>query len=208
MTQEQQKAQQPQSDGIERRSTFGEVRAIEPESRTVVGYAAVFNRESDDLGGFVEVIRPGAFRNVLKNADVRALFNHNPDHVLARTPDTLKLYEDETGLRYEFEAPNTTAGNDLLESLRRRDVRESSFAFRVKSDGQKWSKRSDGTNLRELIEVDFLPDVSPVTYPAYPNTTVAKRSLQDWQNQETPPPTFDDGYFIRKRTLVARLESL
>jgi len=202
-------AQPQQNEGIERRSTLGEVRMAEPESRTVVGYAAVFDRESQDLGGFVEVIRPGAFRNILKSADVRALFNHNPDQILARTPDTLKLYEDETGLRYEFEAPNTTAGNDLLESLRRRDVRESSFAFRVKKEGQKWSKRSDGTSLRELLEIDFLPDVSPVTYPAYPDTVVAKRSMADWQSTEkTPPPIADDGFQKRRLALVNLLETL
>ncbi len=170
-----------QTENIERRASYGEVRAIEPDSRRVVGYAAVFNKRSENLGGFVEVIMPGAFTKVLQSgADVRALFNHDPNHVLARTPGTLILTQDEIGLRYEFDAPNTQAGNDLLESIKRGDIRESSFAFSLTREGQEWVKDGD-LSIRKIIEMDGLYDVSPVTYPAYPDTTVAKRALESFE---------------------------
>lgn len=150
-----------------------EVRA-EGESRKVVGYAAVFNADSEDLGGFVERIAPGAFDKVLDN-DTVALFNHDMNYVLARNGKTLKISVDETGLRYEFDAPNTTAGNDLIENLRLGNVNKSSFAFRISIDGDQWEE-IDGKQIRTITKVEQLYDVSPVTYPAYPDTTVAQRS--------------------------------
>jgi len=170
-----------------------EVRAAEQGEGTMVrGYASVFNSMSDNLGGFREIIAPGAFDSVLDN-DVRALFNHDPNHLLARTASgTLKLSVDEQGLAYEFEMPNTTTGRDLLESMKRGDITQSSFAFTVDSDS--WEDRS-GTVVRTINKVSQLFDVSPVTYPAYPDASVGLRSMQQWQEQreaeketETPAP--------------------
>lgn len=194
-----------QTDNVERRAFCGEVRAIEQGSRRVVGYAAMFNKRSGNLGGFVEVIKPGAFTNVLKNgADVRALLNHDPNMILARTPGTLTLTQDEIGLRYEFDAPNTQAGNDLLESIQRGDIRESSFAFSLTKEGQKWSKdENQDVSLREINEVSGLFDVSPVTYPAYPDTTVAKRSMESWATEQTPENPDDSQNEIYKRLQIA-----
>lgn len=138
------------------------------EDRMVSGYAAVFNQESEDLGGFIEIIKPGAFRDVLEN-DVRALWNHDANYLLARTTSgTLKIAEDARGLYYEFDAPHTTYGNDLLELLRRGDVTQSSFGFTIKKD--EWISRN-GITYRYIHSVARLFDVSPVTYPAYPSTT-------------------------------------
>ena len=159
-------------DGSERRFLQAEVRA-DGESRKVVGYAAVFDKDSENLGGFVERIAPGAFDGVLKD-DVAALLNHDPNFVLARNNKTLKLEVDKVGLRYEFEAPNTTAGNDLIENLRLGNISKSSFAFSVDEDD--WDVRSDGPDMRTIKRVKRLYDVSPVTYPAYPDTSVAQRS--------------------------------
>jgi len=116
----------------------------EGSKRTIFGYAAKFNSISQNLGDanwqFYEIIAPGAFDGVL-NDDVRALFNHEPDNILARSKDgkgTLKMEVDAIGLRYEFEAPDTQAGRDLMVSLERGDIDQSSFGFSVDKDGQKW----------------------------------------------------------------------
>ena len=136
------------------------------ESRTIVGYAAVFNKFSAPIyGWFREKIDPQAFNNVL-NQDTVCLFNHDKNLVLARNNATLKLSVDATGLKYEFEATNTSAGNDLLENVRLGNITKSSFAFITKR--AEWTK-SEEEGLEEdrtILEVETLIDVSPVTFPA------------------------------------------
>jgi HK97 family phage prohead protease len=154
----------------------------ENEKPKVRGYASVFNRESENLGGFHEIIAPGAFDNVL-NDDVRALLNHDPNFILARSKNgsgTLSMKVDETGLYYEFDAPDTQAGRDLMESLRRGDIDQSSFSFTVEEDSWQQPDQAAGRPLakRTITKVARLYDVSPVTYPAYPDATVALRSLE------------------------------
>lgn len=147
------------------------------ESRTISGYAAVFNRDSEDFGGWVERIDPGAFNDRMAD-DAVALFNHDPNLILARNNVNLKLTIDGVGLRYEFDAPNTTAGNDLLENIRNGNIKQSSFAFTTNE--VKWYNPSDKSqpSVRTIMKVERLYDVSPVTYPAYPDTTVGARSLK------------------------------
>ena len=161
----------------------------------VTGHAAVFGQLSEDLGGFKEKINVGAFDGVLKN-DVRAFFNHDPNFLLARTTSgTLKLAVDKVGLSYSFEVPDTTAGRDLVISMERGDITQSSFAFMVEKDS--WSEQ-DGQEIRTIEKVGRLFDVSPVSIPAYPQANdlvVAKRSRMtykdktkmkkenEWQNQ-------------------------
>lgn len=159
-----------------------EIRAeTEGESRRIAGYAALFNSRSQDLGGFTEVIAPGAFQTALERSDVRSLFNHDPNLVLGRMKaGTLKVTEDERGLRIENDLPDTQVARDLLENMRLGNVDQMSFAFRVSREGQKWEER-DGMLLRTITEVDELFDVSPVTYPAYADTSVAVRSLDAWR---------------------------
>jgi len=168
-----------------------ELRAEDGKPAVVRGYAAKFNSLSEDLGGFVEMIMPGAFDDVLGD-DVRALFNHDANFILARSragKGTLRLFIDETGLGYEFEAPDTQAGRDLLVSLRRGDVDQSSFAFRVAKDGDKWVEEN-GVVTRTIKKVSRLYDVSPVTYPAYADTAVAVRGLEEFRKAHQPaPPT-------------------
>lgn len=144
-------------------------------SRTIRGYAAVFNKDSENFGFFIERVLPGAFDDVL-NDDAVALFNHDPNYPLARNGKGLKLGVDERGLWYEFEAPNTTAGNDLLENIRSGIIAKSSFGFTIKTD--KWTEMEGKATLREIVKVKRLYDVSPVTYPAYPDTSVATRSFE------------------------------
>jgi hypothetical protein len=163
--------------GIEHRSfAVTELRVIgEPDNpKKIVGHAAVFNQLSEDLGGFREQIAPGAFTNTLKTADVRALFNHDPNYVLGRTTSgTLRLAEDETGLIVEIDPPGTQWANDLLVSINRSDITQMSFAFRAVQE--QWQ---NGKSVRTLIEVELF-DVSPVTYPAYPQTDVKLRMSAD-----------------------------
>ena len=138
------------------------------------GYAVVFNSESKDLGGFYEVIEPRALEGVVEQSDILCLLNHNEDKgVLARSnkgSGSLTLQLDEKGLRYSFDAPNTSLGDELLEGLKRGDITTSSFAFTVGED--KWTKRNDGKYLRTISNIKELFDVSPVYRAAYDATSV------------------------------------
>jgi HK97 family phage prohead protease len=170
---------------IERRSFRVELRAS-TEGRQITGYAAMFDQRSEELGGFHEVIRPGAFDRALKEGhDVRALWNHNPDLVLGRTKaGTLRLSVDDRGLKIEADLPETQAGRDAHVSIGRGDVDQMSFAFRVLTD--EW-RTENGEPLRELLDVELF-DVSPVTYPAYQQTHVSARALQMALNKAIERP--------------------
>ena len=143
----------------------------------IAGYAAMFNTLSQDLGGFKERIAPNAFSDVLEQ-DVRAVFNHDPSLIVGRsTSGTLRLSVDGTGLAYEVDLPNTTLGRDLAELVKRGDISQSSFRFKVLK--QSWSIGEDGGEIRTIEQVGQLVDVSPVTYAAYIDATVAKRSFDE-----------------------------
>jgi HK97 family phage prohead protease len=150
------------------------------------GHAAVFNRLSEDLGGFKEKIDPGAFARAIKERqDVRSLFNHNPDKILGRTKSgTLKLEEDDDGLNSVTDPADTTYARDLLVSIERGDVDQMSFSFSVPEGGDSWEETEDG-DVRTLRDVN-LYDISPVTFPAYPDTDVAVRSHKAWRNDDEP----------------------
>ncbi|MBT9169599.1 MAG: hypothetical protein DDT19_02961 [Syntrophomonadaceae bacterium] len=158
---------------LERRDyLLEEIRVTTGDAPKITGYAAVFNRLSQDLGGFYEVISPGAFRKTLQEADVRALLEHDPRWILGNTKSgTLRLQEDTEGLRIEIDPPGTTAGRDVIESLQRGDLTGMSFGFRTIKD--RWAKEN-GQDVRTLLEV-ALYDVSVVAFPAYPDTSVALR---------------------------------
>lgn len=153
----------------------------ESEGRTITGYAALFNRRSaklyDSAGEFFEVIAPNAF----VWSDVRALFNHDDNMILARTTsNTLTLEQDGLGLKYSFVTPNTSYGRDLAENIRLRNISQSSFGFITNRDD--WHTEKDGTRVRTIVNAELL-DVSPVTYPAYVDTSVALRSFNSWQRE-------------------------
>lgn len=179
----------------------------------VVGHAAVFNSLSEDLGGFREQVEPGAFDDVLQD-DVRALLNHDPNLILARTKSgTLRLAVTDKGLEYRFTPPETTTGKDLLISLQRGDIDQSSFGFRVKEDV--WEER-DGEIHRRIIKFERLFDVSPVTYPAYPDTDVAKRELRSFldtkeeikeKETEKSQPVASNGLRLQLRRIKNRKQA-
>ena len=152
----------------------------------IEGYAAVFNRLSDDLGGFRERISPGAFARTLdEGADVRALVDHNPTMIVGRTkPDTLKLTEDATGLRVRIKPPDTTVGRNLVASIRRGDISQMSFSFMAAPGGDEWRVDDQGRTIRTLTDADLF-DVSPVTFPAYSDTTVAVGRMRSIERDDT-----------------------
>lgn len=159
----------------ERRTYKIEVRA-QPESRVIEGYAAVFETPTD-MGNYLEEIASGAFDGA-DDKDVVALFNHDANYPLARTSNgTLELSSDARGLFYRFEAPDTTFGNDLLKMVRSGLISQSSFAFTIRKDN--WMQEAGMKPKRRIEQVDMLFDVSPVTYPAYKETSVTARALQD-----------------------------
>ena len=153
-----------------------EVRKTDGEPTKIGGYAAVFNKLSDDLGGFREKIDPGFFSDVLGD-DVRALFNHDDNMVLGRTKnDTLTLEEDGKGLKVEITPPDTTYARDLLTLIDRGDVNQMSFQWVTAID--EWDETDLKKVIRTLKKAKSLWDVSPVTFPAYPQTKAGLRSAK------------------------------
>lgn len=151
-----------------------------PGPGTLSGYAATFNNLSDPISGprstFRERIAPGAFSEGMRG-DVIACVNHDPSLLLGRTSSgTLRLTEDARGLSFEADLPDTQLGRDLATQVARGDIRGMSFRFNVPSGGDHWAKVG-GEWLRTLMRVAPLIDVSPTTFPAYPDTSVALRAL-------------------------------
>ena len=150
------------------------------------GYALVFNSWSEDLGGFVETIEPSALEGS-DLSDVRALFNHNADKVLARSSaGTLDLETDEKGLKFRFKIPNTSYGKDIAENLKNGNIDQCSFGFVLDDNGDSFDfdeKRS--IYQRTLKKIKSVMDISLVTYPAYSSTSAAPalRSIDKIENE-------------------------
>jgi HK97 family phage prohead protease len=195
-----------QPDDMERRVFSGpmEIREGADGEPEIVGYAAVFDQWSQDLGGFIERIEPGFFAPVLES-DVRGLWQHDPSHVLGRTTNgTLALAEDDNGLQVRIRPPDSQWARDALVSMRRGDVNQMSFGFEVAED--RWERASEETGgiaRRTLIRAARLYDVSPVTFPAYPQTSVSVRQhLAGLQARAAEGA--DDEDALRERRLQAR----
>jgi HK97 family phage prohead protease len=162
-----------------------EVRALK-DSRKIEGYGIVFNKESRDLGGFQEIILPEAIDGVLEKSDVLALLNHDISKgVLARSDKgkgTMELIADKKGVKYNFDAPSFDLGDQLLEGVKRGDIKESSFAFTVAEE--EWNFKRKPTALRTIKKFDMIYDMSPCYRAAYADTTVAARSLEEIRKKE------------------------
>lgn len=152
------------------------LRVVGADGRRIRGLGVVFNSLSEDLGFFKEQIAPEAVdRTIRENLDVRGLINHDPSLILGRTKSgTMKLEKTREGLAYYIDPPDTSAANDILKSIARGDVSGSSFAFQTIEDS--WDLQTDPPT-RRVLDMRMY-DVSVVTYPAYPATDVAVRSLQ------------------------------
>ena len=169
-------------DNVELRTS--EVRAAGDDTLVIEGYAANFE-QTTDLGYFRETIARGAFDGVLED-DVRLLLNHDGAPMARTTNGTLELTVDESGLRYRAALADTQDGRDLYKLIKRGDISQSSFAFTIEE--QSWNE--DRTE-RSIDKVGRLMDVSPVTYPAYPTTTVSARNLalSAKETKAAPAPT-------------------
>lgn len=166
--------------------TSDNIIAKNDENMIVEGYALKFNRESNLLGEFVEVISPEALRNA-DLSDVRCLIDHNSSYVLGRTvADTLKLEVDDVGLRFRCELPNTSYARDLYENIKLGNINQCSFGFTIEEDGDEFERREDGIFKRTVNKIRSLFDVSIVTYPAYEDTDVAPalRSIKNIKENE------------------------
>mgnify|MGYP003123849231 CR=1 FL=1 len=178
----------PDPERLESRKVYGvtiETRSDKSGPGTLVGYAAVFDRDSHDLGGFTESIKPGAFSRSLRDgADVRALRDHDPSRVLGRSGSgTLRVVEDAVGLRSEIDLPDTELGRETAELVRRGDLDGMSFGFTAERDS--WVEK-DGRSHRVLSDLDIF-DVSVVSFPAYPDAAIAGvRSLERHRAAEVP----------------------
>lgn len=190
---------------------------VETAGNKLAGHAAVFDRTADIDGWFFERLDSACFNSALQDpeTDCRALWNHNPDHLLGRqSSGTLRVGTDSTGLEFEIDLPNTTVGNDLRELASRGDVTEMSFGF-IQGDYEVYEDEETGREVIVQTRVDALLDVSPVTWPAYGGTDVALRSLNlgSLRRKEGPPTGAPDSTMrdraaalrvVRSRLLIAR----
>lgn len=180
-------------DGVERRYIEAPV-SIEQRGEgddqvsVIEGYAFKYNKITEIGGWFREEILPGAADDVL-NDDIRCLFNHNPSLILARSvggKGTLSLNADKVGLKYSYVTPDRTYARDLEDAIKAGDVDKSSFAFRAKEIV--WiAGENDAPDLRQIQKFEAIFDVSPVTFPAYQDTTVAKRSHDEFISETAEP---------------------
>ncbi len=188
-----------------------ELRMSGEESRTINGYAAVFNSETMIFRDTYEVIRPEAFRTT--NMDkVVCLFNHSYDQMVASVAGgTLRLSTDDHGLRFEADVARTMIGDQVIELVRRGDLQGCSFAFWVTKDA--WTDRGDGVMLRELLDIREIDDVGPVVRPAYVATSVAMRSYYEarCKRPEGKPaeevnaqPTLNNDWMMLKKLMEGR----
>lgn len=153
-----------------------ELRETDDGKRTLTGYAVKWEKKSHVLGyfrKFREQFKKGAFAESLKKDDQRFLWSHDTSKVLGRTRNgTLRLEEDDVGLRFELDLPNTTLGNDTYESIKRGDVDGVSFGFKMES--HEIEEPDDDLMLRTVTKAKLL-EVSAVAFPAYPDSEVSAR---------------------------------
>ena len=180
---------------------------------TLSGYASVFNRLSQNLGGFVERVDPAAFnKSIADQVPVLARYNHDDNHLLGTTEGgTLTLEADGTGLRYDVGLPDTSSGRDVRELAKRGDLRYSSFAFRTVADD--WDVTPEGFPMRTLLAVQLI-DVAPVNNPAYRDTSTGLRSLAEHLHLDVAQVRAAEPEELRRliltpdsRTLEARAEA-
>jgi len=160
---------------IEIRATSG----LSLEGKRIIGRPVFYNSQSEDLGGFVEVIAPNAFKDSI-NGDIRALYEHDAKLILGRTTaNTLRIGEDSQGLYVEIDPPNTRTASELMESISRGDVGGMSFGFSVNADGAEWDFYQDPA-LRTITSA-LLHEVTITSMPAYKatNVEVAQRSMAE-----------------------------
>lgn len=204
MTEQEQRSAAKHNE-LEHRAFAFEVRA-DGEAPRISGHAAVFNSRSEELaGGFREEIAPGAFKKTLQESDIRAIWNHDTNIVLGRKKaGTLTLSEDERGLAVEITPPETQLVRDMvMEPIRRGDVDQMSFAFRTVRDSWDVDRTTKPETIVRTLHEVRLYEVSPVTFPAYPQTDVSARALDKARELRSELSAPED---LANRTERARAE--
>ncbi|MGZ9782471.1 HK97 family phage prohead protease [Bacillus pseudomycoides] len=160
-----------------------EIRESDNGTKTISGYAVKWEMKSHTMGywrRFKEQFKRGSFTDSLTSEDQLALWSHDTSQVLGRTKNgTLRLFEDEIGLRFELDLPNTTLGNDAYETIKRGDVDGVSFGFQMQKE--EWDE-SDQDNIVRSVTKAKLLEISPVAFPAYPDSQVSARSHDPYKN--------------------------
>lgn len=170
--------------------SFASEPALNAQGR-IQGYAVVYGQLSrqmsfPNMGRFREVIRPGAATESLRSGDVPMLFNHKPDNLLGRTSSgTLTLTEDQKGVFFSLDVPDTQLGRDVRELVKRGDIRGASFHITVPPGGDSWSSTTDG-RVRSVNKIQ-IAEVSLTPYPAYEQTSAALRSFEEWEQAQKVP---------------------
>lgn len=184
-----------------------EIREQEDGTRTIEGYAVKWDKKSEVLGywyKFREQFRKGSFANSLQNDDQRALWSHDTSQVLGRTKNgTLRLSEDDIGLRFELDLPNTTLGNDAYETIKRGDVDGVSFGFQKLVE--EWDE-TDPENIIRTITNAKLLEISPVAFPAYPDSEVSARNNDPYKSYLEGKPK-NTAYELEHRKLSLNLKN-
>ena len=207
MEQRKQETKESQAQpGIERRffkSDF-EIRQEEGKTPALRGYALRFG-STYDMGWYTESVDRDALSKA-DMSDVRILLNHDPNLILGRTTaGTARIGVDDVGMWYEVDLPGSPNGENARVAVERGDIDQSSWGFRFRTDstgrriGDKWDMRN-GKEHRTITDVATVFDASPVTFPANPDTSVAKRSFEDW-SEETSPVDMTDTYKKLSRAL-------
>ena len=190
-----------------------ELRVIEdtekPDKKTIRGYVLKYNERSLLLfDEWYEKVSKGAFAKSLEENTIKALWNHNSDVVLGSTKSrTLSLKEDDTGLFFEIDLPNTTQARDLYEMVKRGDVDGVSFGFYVRANGDKWEYlKEEDVYERTLLDIDLV-EISPTAFPAYPSSEAGARSLEllEKRNLKTKEERLETTKLKRKLEAIIRL---
>ncbi|WP_125589766.1 HK97 family phage prohead protease [Companilactobacillus jidongensis] len=159
-----------------------EKRSDENSADKLSGYAIVFDQPSEDLGGFIEYVDRSALDGV-DLSDVKLLYNHKFDNILARVDsNTLLLTIDEHGLFFSADIPNTTIGNDVAENVRNGNLKGCSFGFTISGDA--WENMDNDVAIRHITKVESLYELSITPMPAYKETSVSQRSLDEFNKEK------------------------
>lgn len=153
--------------------------------RFIEGYAVVFNVLSEDLGGFREIIRSSAItQELISSSDILATMDHRSDYMMARLRNgkgNIDLTIDQHGLKFRFECPETAKGEELLQHVKRGEITQCSFCFGLDysdKESERWTRNSDGSQVREILKIERLYDISLVQNPAYPSTECYARDIE------------------------------
>ena len=177
------------------------------DAMAIKGYVVKFNERSSLLyDEWYERVAKGAFAKSLEQNTIKALWNHNSDIVLGSTKSkTLQLVEDDIGLRFELELPNSSQARDIYESIKRGDVDGVSFGFYVRDNGDKWEYlKEEDVYERTLLDIDLI-EISPTPFPAYPTSEVGKRSLEQHNLKTREERVLEE---LKKAQVTAMIELL